>query len=98
MVNSLSPGCFDRFLKHRLKHVSHVSYYQNQFHCMRKGLKLEDYLSVSPFELFVSQKRKITSMALKKERLITDIILCVFLNKIFFSIMEMQLCGLGGIL
>ena len=51
---------------------------------MRKGLKLEDCLSVSPFELIVTQKRKIKSMAVKKERLITDVIMCVFLNKTFF--------------
>ena len=37
-------------------------------------------------------------MAVKKERLITDVITCVFLNKTFiFSIIEMQLCGLDGI-
>jgi len=65
---------------------------------MNEGLKLEDCSSVSSFELDVLQKRKITSMAVKKERLITDVTTCVFLNKTFFlSIMEMQLCGKGGI-
>ena len=99
LLNSLSPGRFDMFLKHRLNHVSCVNYYQNQFHQMREELKLENGLSVSLFELCVSQNRKITSMAVKKERLITDVITCVFLNKtFFFSIMEMQLCGIDGIL
>ena len=82
--NSLSPGPFDMFLKHRLNHVSCVNYYQNQFHQMREELKLENGLSVSLFELCVSQNRKITSMAVKKERLITDVITRVFLYKTFF--------------
>ena len=67
-----------------LKHVYYVNYHQNRFHLMREWLKLQDCLSVSSFELYVSQKRKITSMAVKKERLITDVITCVFLNKTFF--------------
>ena len=53
-LNSLSPGRFDMFLKHRLQHVSCVNYYQNQFHRMRDELKLENGLPVSLFELYVS--------------------------------------------
>ena len=61
---------------------------------MREGLKLEDCISVPSIELYVSQKRKITSMVVKNERLITDVITCFFLNRTsFFSIMEMRLCG-----
>ena len=88
--NSLSPGRFDMFLEHRLNHVSCVNYCQNQFHQMSEESKLENSLSVSLFELCVSQNRKITSMAVKKERLITDVITCVFLNKTFlFSTSEL---------
>ena len=66
---------------------------------MRDELKLENDLPVSLFQLYVSQNRKITSMAVKKERLITDVITCVFLNKTFlFSTSELKLCCLDGIL
>ena len=42
----------------------------------------------SPFH----KKRKVMSMGVKKEQLITDVIMCVFLIKtFFFSIKEMQL-------
>ena len=38
-------------------------------------------------------------MVVKKERLITDVMTCIFFNKtLFFSIIEMLLCGLDGIL
>ena len=83
-LNSLCPSRFDRFFKHRLKDASYVSYYRNQFHCMREGLKLEDCLSVLPFKLFISQKRKITSMAVEKERQITDVIMCFLEQDILF--------------
>ena len=57
---------------------------------MREELKLEDCISVSSFELYLSQKRKITSVAVKKEALITDVITSVFLIKsFFFSTIEM---------
>jgi len=78
------------FLKHRLKDTSGVNYFQNQFHPLREEPKLENGLLVSSSELYVSQNRKITSMAVKKERLITDVITCVFLNKaVFLSTSEM---------